>query len=122
MLGALFRTMAPFAPRAPPGTSPAPLWGSEAHVRGLFGDRVEWQSMKRDVLTITAFSRPTDFGDVLQGPLRPDDRRPRQGAERQGRAEEFDAALDAFCDEWNLGTADEALFEMEYLLAIGLRT
>src|SRR4051812_31623642 len=44
MLGALFRTMAPFAPPPPPGASPAPLWGSEAHLRRLFGERVEWQS------------------------------------------------------------------------------
>ena len=38
-----------------------------------------------------------------------------------GREDEFDAALDAFCDGWNAGTEDAARFEMEYLLAIGTR-
>src|SRR4051794_18137355 len=121
MLGALFRTMGPFAPPPPPGASPAPLWGSEAHVRGLFGDRIEWESLTRDVLTVTAFSRPRDYGEFFKARYGP----PiaiRATAERQGRAAEFDAALDAFCAEWNLGTADEALFEMEYLLAVGTRT
>jgi len=36
-------------------------------------------------------------------------------------AAEFDEALDAFCDEANLGTETEARFEMEYLLAVGTR-
>src|SRR4051812_17499171 len=63
MIGSLFRTMAPFAPPPPPGAQPAPLWGSEAHLRGLFGERVEWQSLTRDVLNVTAFSRATDFAE-----------------------------------------------------------
>ncbi len=39
-IGNLFATMKPYAPPPPPGASPAPLWGDEDHVRGLFGDRV----------------------------------------------------------------------------------
>ena len=35
--------------------------------------------------------------------------------------EEFDAALDAFCDEWNAGGGDSARFEKQYLLAVGTR-
>ena len=120
MLGALFRTMAPFAPPPPPGASPAPLWGSEAHVRGLFGEKVEWRSMERNVLHITAFSRPRDYGEFFKARYGPTISI-RANAERNGRAEEFDAALDAFCEEWNLGPSDEALFEMEYLIAIGTR-
>ena len=41
MIGALFRTMGPFAPPPPPGAQPPPLWGSEAHLGELFGERVE---------------------------------------------------------------------------------
>ncbi len=40
---------------------------------------------------------------------------------KTGREAELDAALDEFCDEWNLGTPDNARFEMEYLLAVGTR-
>ena len=42
-------------------------------------------------------------------------------AVKNGREAEFDAALDAFSDEWNRGTADAARFEMEYLLTVGTR-
>src|SRR3954451_3574301 len=109
MLGALFRTMAPFAPPPPPGASPAPLWGSEAHIRDLFGGRVEWRSLTRDVLDITAFPRATDYGEFFKARYGPTIGI-RANAARQGRAEEFDATLDAFCAEWNLGSADAARF------------
>src|SRR3954469_522285 len=105
MLGALFRTMAPFAPPPPPGASPAPLWGSESHLRGLFGERVEWISFQRDVLQITAFGRPTEYGEFFKARYGPTIGI-RANAVKHGRAEEFDAALDAFCEEWNLGSAD----------------
>src|SRR4029079_13064593 len=63
MLGALFRTMAPYAPPPPPGASAPPLWGGEGHLRTLFGDRVEWQTMERDVLEVTAFEHAHDYGE-----------------------------------------------------------
>src|SRR4029077_9027884 len=52
MIGALFRTMGPFAPAPPPGAQPPPLWGSEEHVKGLFGDRVDFRTLERQVLEI----------------------------------------------------------------------
>jgi SAM-dependent methyltransferase len=118
MLGALFRTMGPFAPPPPPGAQPPPLWGSEEHLRGLFGGRVEWSSLGRDVLEITAFEHAHDYGEhfkALYGPTIA----ARANATKSGREAEFDAALDAFCDEWNSGTEDAARFEKEYLLAVG---
>lgn len=120
MLGAFFRAMGPFAPAPPPGAQPAPLWGGEDHLRGLFGDRVEWRSLSRRVLDITAFAHPRDYGEFFKARYGPTIA-VRANAERTGRAEAFDAALDAFCDEWNLGTPDAARFEMEYLVAVGLR-
>ena len=42
-------------------------------------------------------------------------------AERNGRTTDLDAAIDSFCDEWNLGTADRRRFEQEYLLAVATR-
>ena len=85
MIGALFRTMGPFAPPPPPGAQPPPLWGSEDHVRELFGDRVEWGTLERDNLEIDAFEHPARLRGALQGALRADDRRPQQrGQERPG--------------------------------------
>src|SRR3712207_6629583 len=63
MLGALFRTMGPFAPPPPPGAQPPPLWGSEEHLRELFGDRVRFGTLERDILDITAFQHPHDYAE-----------------------------------------------------------
>jgi hypothetical protein len=63
MLGALFRTMKPFAAPLPPGVQAPPLWGSEDHLAELFGDRVMFGTLRRDVLEITAFERARDYGE-----------------------------------------------------------
>jgi hypothetical protein len=120
MIGALFRTMGPFAPPPPEGAQAPPLWGSEDHLRDLFGERVEWTMLERDNLEITAFERPRDYGEHFKARYGPTIVA-RGNAEKDGRAEEFDAALDAFCDEWNRGSDDDARFEKEYLLAVGTR-
>jgi SAM-dependent methyltransferase len=120
MLGALFRTMAPFAPPPPPGAQPPPLWGSEAHLEELFGARVDFRTLKRDVLEITAFERPRDFAEHFKARYGPTIA-VAANARRAGREAELDEALDRFCDQWNRGTPDRARFEMEYLLAVGTR-
>jgi SAM-dependent methyltransferase len=119
-IGALFRTIGPFAPPPPPGAQPPPLWGSEAHVRELFGDRVEFGTLERDVLEITAFERPRDYGEHFKACYGPTIAA-QANARRNDREEEFVEALDAFCDEWNRGTPERARFEQEYLLAVGTR-
>ncbi len=120
MIGALFRTMGPFAPSPPPGAQPPPLWGSEAHVRELFGDRVELRRLEREMLEVKAFARPHDYGEHFKDRYGPTIAA-RTNASRGDREAEFDEALDRFCDEWNLGTPDQARFEQEYLLAVGTR-
>jgi SAM-dependent methyltransferase len=120
MIGGLFRTMKPFAPAPPPGASPAPLWGSEDHVRELFGDRVSFSVLERDVLDITAFERPFDYAEHFRSRYGPTIAA-RANAVREGLAAEFDEALDAFPAEWNRGTAERARFEHQYLLAVGRR-
>jgi SAM-dependent methyltransferase len=120
MIGALFRTIGPFAPPPPPGAQPAPLWGSEAHVRELLGEHVTFSTLERDVLEVTAFTHPHDYGEHFKERYGPTIVA-RRNAVSHGREAEFDAALDAFCDEWNLGVAGSARFQMEYLLAVGTR-
>jgi SAM-dependent methyltransferase len=120
MIGALFRTMGPFAPPPPPGASPAPLWGSEEHVRELFGERVGWRELERGTLEVTAFQRPRDFGAHFKERYGPTIVA-RKNAEANGRADELDAALDRFCDDWNRGSEDAARFELDYLVAVGTR-
>jgi SAM-dependent methyltransferase len=120
MIGALFATMGPFAPAPPPGAQPPPLWGSEAHLGELFGARVDFPTLERDVLEITAFQEPRDFGEHFKARYGPTIAA-QANARRTERETELNEALDRFCDEWNLGSADHARFEMEYLLAVGTR-
>ena len=120
MIGALFRTMGPFAPPPPPGAQPPPLWGSEDHVREAFGDRVDLHTLERDTLEVTAFAQPQDYGEHFKSKYGPTIVA-RANAEKDGRDGEFDAALNAFCDEWNLGTPEQARFEQEYLVVVGTR-
>jgi SAM-dependent methyltransferase len=120
MIGALFKTMGPFAPPPPPGAQPPPLWGNEDHMRELFGDRVEWNEFKRENLEITAFERPHDYGEHFKERYGPTIVA-RANAEKNGQADEFDRALDDFCDEWNRGSDDAAYFEQEYIVAVGTR-
>jgi SAM-dependent methyltransferase len=121
MIGALFRTMGPFAPAPPPGAQPPPLWGSEAHLSELFGARVDSRTLQRDVLEITAFQQPRDFGEHFKTRYGPTIAA-KANARRTERETELDDALDQFCDEWNRGTPDHARFELEYLLTVDTRT
>jgi SAM-dependent methyltransferase len=120
MIGALFRTMGPFAPAPPPGAQPPPLWGSEQHLAELFGERVEFARLERDVLEITAFERSADYVEHFKQRYGPTIAA-QANARKTGREAEFDAALDDFAQEWNRGTPDHAHFEKEYLLAVGRR-
>ena len=98
MLGALFRTMGPFAPPPPPGAQPPPLWGSEEHLRELMRDRVQWRTLERDVLEITAFERPHDYAEHFKARYGPTIAA-QANARKQGREGEFEEALNRFCDE-----------------------
>jgi ubiquinone/menaquinone biosynthesis C-methylase UbiE len=120
MIGGLFRTMGPYAPPPPPGAQAPPLWGSEAHLGELFGDRVDFGTQQRDVLEVEAFEDPHDFAQHFKDRYGPTIAT-HGNARRNGLEAEFLAALDGFFDEWNRGSADEARFELEYLLSVGRR-
>lgn len=120
MIGDLFATMKPFMPPPPPGAQPAPLWGSEEHVHGLFGERVTFHTLKREMLDIAAFSQARDYGEHFKAYYGPTIAA-RANAAKDGREAEFDAAVDAFCDKWNVGGDGPARFDQEYLVAIGTR-
>jgi SAM-dependent methyltransferase len=57
-VGDMFRTMKPYAPPAPPGAQPPPLWGDEDHVRALLGDRVTDVVTRRQTVTVDRFATP----------------------------------------------------------------
>ncbi len=118
MIGGLFRTIGPFAPAPPPGAQPPPLWGGEEHLRELLGDGVELQTLERDMLEVTAFERATDYAEHFKQRYGPTIAA-QANARKNGREAEFEEALDRFSEEQNLGSAEDARFEMEYLVAVG---
>ena len=119
-IGALFRTLGTFAAPPPPGATPPPKWGSEEHVREVFGDRVKLHTLRREQLEVTAFERARDYGEFFKAVYGPTITA-RKNAVANGREAEFDEALDRFCDEWDRGSADHARFEQEYLVVVGTR-
>jgi SAM-dependent methyltransferase len=121
MIGALFRTMGPFAPAPPPGAQPPPLWGREDHVRELLGGRVEFRAARRGLLDVTAFERPHDYATHFRERYGPTIAA-QKNARNNGREEELVEALDRFSDEWNRGTPERPRFEQEYLLTVATRT
>ena len=79
-----------------------------------------FSTLERDTSRSPRSRSPRDYGEHFKAYYGPTIAA-RANAEKEGREAEFDEALDAFCDEWNRGTADEARFEKEYLLAVGTR-
>jgi ubiquinone/menaquinone biosynthesis C-methylase UbiE len=65
-IGQMFATMKPYAPPPPPGAQPPPLWGSEAHVRELFGDRIIDVEARVQSLPVTAYATPEEFRDYFK--------------------------------------------------------
>lgn len=65
-IGEMFGVMKPYAPPPPPGAQPPPLWGNEAHVAELFGDRVTDVAARRQTITIDTFSTAEEFRDFFK--------------------------------------------------------
>jgi SAM-dependent methyltransferase len=116
-IGALFRAMGPFAPPPPPGATPPPKWGSEDHVKELFGDRVEFETLERDKLEITSFEHPHDYATHFKDRYGPTIAA-QNNARANGQEDDLVKVLDDFTEEWNLGTDDDARFEQEYLVVV----
>ncbi|RVW01033.1 class I SAM-dependent methyltransferase [Rhodococcus spongiicola] len=65
-IGRMLAVMKPYAPQPPPGAQPPPLWGDEAHVRDLLGDRVTDVVARRDVVRVDRFDGPGEFRDYFK--------------------------------------------------------
>jgi len=81
---------------------------------------VDLHTLERDNLDIDAFEHAQDYGEHFKGRYGPT-LVAYANAAKDGREEELDQALRAFCDEWNRGEPDDARFEQEYLVAVGTR-
>ena len=117
-IGQLFATMKPFAPSPPPGASPGPLWGDEAHVAALFDGSTESLTTERRVLTVTRFGAGEEFRDFFARYYGPTVAAYRNVADDPARTAELDHALVSLAERWGAGTGR---MEWEYLLLVATR-
>lgn len=116
--GDFFRTLGQYMPPLPPGALPPVLWGDEAHVRLLFGHRVESLTVTRSEYVERAASA-REYYDLFQQTFGP------MVSIRMGMADQPErlAALERdfleFVTRWNRSTAAGAVeIPYEYLLVV----
>jgi ubiquinone/menaquinone biosynthesis C-methylase UbiE len=114
-IGQLFATMKPYAVPPPPGTQPAPLWGSEEHVRGLLGDRVTDVVAHRETLVVDHFDRPEDFRDYFRSWYGPTIATYQRLADDPAQVAALDHDLAELARRFDRGNGKTVL-EWEYLL------
>lgn len=114
-IGQMFATMKPYAPPPPPGAQPAPLWGSEEHVRALFGDRVTDVQARRQKVRIDRFEKPEEFRDFFKACYGPTIGVYRNIAGDPGRVAALDHDLADLARRHDEGTGGTVM-EWEYLL------
>ncbi|MGA8252991.1 MAG: class I SAM-dependent methyltransferase [Mycobacterium sp.] len=112
-VGQMFATMKPFMAAPPPSAQPAPLWGSEHHVRGLLGDRVRDFTAQRRTLRVDRFADGAAFRDFFKANYGPTIAAYRGLAGESGRADALDARLAELGDRYLAGTPT---MEWEFLL------
>lgn len=111
-IGRMFATMKPYAPAPPPGAQPPPLWGDEAHVRELLGDRVTDVVAETRALRVEVFADGAAFRDFFKRTYGPTIAVYRSLADDPERTAELDAALAALGDD----ALRDGAMEWEYLL------
>lgn len=117
LLQEFLEVMAPYAP-PPPGAEPPTLWGSEEHVRELFGDRVSALEMTRDTYVERA-EGPAAYRDLVRQTFGPVTAAYETLAGDPPRLAELDRDFLAFCERANEGPPDgPAEYRYEYLLVV----
>ena len=121
-IGNLFRTMGPFAPPPPPGAQPPPLWGSESHVRELFGRGISTFDAQRRTTVFDHCADPVEFREFWKRNYGPTIAVYAANAADPERVAALDAAFLEFVRQWNVAPAGRpARWEAEYLLVTATR-
>ena len=116
-IGRMFGTLKPFAPPPPPGAQPAPLWGSEDHLRELFGDRITETSARKKSLGVHSFHQPEDFVRYFKSHYGPTISVYKFIAEDGDKVKELDKALTDLAESFGDAHGDSPFqMEWEYLL------
>lgn len=116
-IGKMFAIMTPFGPPPPPGAQPPPLWGSEDHVRELFGVRITDVQARKQTLRISSFHQPEDFLRYFKSHYGPTIAVYRFIAEDEDKVKALDQALTELADTFGDAHGDSPWqMEWEYLL------
>ncbi len=109
---------APYAPPPPPGARSPALWGSEEHVRGLFGNRVEFLELSRREYAERA-ATPHEYVELFKQTFGPIVATYRSLADQPERSAALDRDFLEFAERANSGPAEgPAEYRYEYLLVI----
>jgi ubiquinone/menaquinone biosynthesis C-methylase UbiE len=116
-----FRVLAPYAPLPPPGALPPLLWGTEEHVRKLYGNAVHSLVMSRHDYVETA-SSPRDYLELFRttfGPMVAI----YASLSDPARSADLDAAFLEFVARWNRGgpPVGDVAIPYEYLLVVACK-
>jgi ubiquinone/menaquinone biosynthesis C-methylase UbiE len=113
-----FGVFAPYLPAPPEGALPPVMWGSEEHVRELFGDRVSALEMTRRQYVETAVS-PREYCRFFKETFGPTVAAYAGLADRPERAAALDREFLEFATRSNRGAPDgPAEYPYEYLLVV----
>jgi ubiquinone/menaquinone biosynthesis C-methylase UbiE len=114
-IGQMFMAMKPYAPPPPPGAQPPPLWGSEEHVRELFGDRVTDVTARKQTVQVDWFETPEAFRDYFKANYGPTISAYKFIADDPQKVAALDDALADLARRHDRGS-DSTVLDWEYLL------
>ena len=118
LIAEFFAALAPYAPPPPPGALPPPLWGSEEHVRELFGDRLDSLEMTRGEY-VEREDSPRDYCELFKQAFGPVVATCRSLADQPARLAALDRDFLEFATRSNRGVPNgPAEYHYEYLLVV----
>jgi len=118
LISDFFGALAPYMAPPPPGALPPPLWGSEEHVRGLFGNRAESLEMTRGEYVERA-DTPHAYREFFKQTFGPVVATYASLSDQSDRVEALDRDFLEFATRFNRGAPDgPAEYTYEYLLVI----
>lgn len=122
LISDFYGALAPYMPPPPPGGLPPPIWGSEEHVRELFGDRVEsLQTTRRDY--VERAESPRDYRELFKQTFGPVVATYASLAEDPERTAALDRDFLEFATRANSGPpGGPAEYRYEYLLIVARRS
>ncbi|HWC25453.1 MAG TPA: methyltransferase domain-containing protein [Solirubrobacteraceae bacterium] len=117
-----FEVFAPYGPPPPEGAQPPLLWGDEAHVGELFGDRIASLELERRELVERHPGGPAAYWGFYRQTFGPVVALRSQLADDPARLAAFDRDGLAFAERTNLGAPEgPAEYRYEYVVAVARR-